>query len=75
MLIARLKWWANTLMAALVLPLCLFINGLRIALIGVVGEEYGRSAGLQFHDYSGYVTLLVCFFLLFKIARWLGWKD
>jgi len=75
MLIARLKWWANGLMVAVILPLCLFINGLRIALIGIVGEEQGRTAGLQFHDYSGYITLVVCFFLLFKFARLLGWKD
>ena len=75
MLIARLRWWANGAMLAIVLPLCLFINGLRISRIGIVGEEYGRTAGLQFHDYSGYITLLVCFFILFKIARWLGWKD
>lgn len=75
MLIARLKWWANGIMLAMILPLCLFINGLRIALIGVVGEERGRSAGLEFHDYSGYITLLVCFFILFKVAKVLGWKD
>lgn len=75
MLIARLRWWANGVMLALILPLCLFINGLRIALIGIVGEEYGKTAGLEFHDYSGYITLLVCFFVLFKVARLLGWKD
>jgi exosortase len=75
MLIARLRWWANGVMLVMILPLCLFINGLRIALIGVVGEEQGRSAGLQFHDYSGYITLLICFLILFKVARWLGWKD
>jgi exosortase/archaeosortase family protein len=75
MLIARLRWWANAIMLASVLPLCLFINGLRIGLIGIVGEESGRAAGLAFHDYSGYITLLVCFFILFKFARVLGWKD
>lgn len=75
MLIGNLKWWANLAMATLVLPLCLFINGLRIALIGVVGEMYGDDAGHKFHDYSGYITLIICFFILFKIARWLGWKD
>ncbi len=74
-LIAKLKWWGNLLMIGSILPLCLFINGLRIALIGVVGEEAGHSAGLQFHDYSGYLTLLVCFFILFKFAKVLGWKD
>lgn len=75
MMIARLNFWGNAIMVLMVLPLCLAINGLRIALIGVVGDLYGPDAGMKFHDYSGYITLLVCFFILFKIARWLGWKD
>lgn len=75
MMIANLKWWGNLAMVAVVLPLCVFINGLRIALIGMVGTTWGEDAGHTFHDYSGYITLIVCFFLLFKIARGLGWKD
>lgn len=75
MMIAKLNIWGNAIMALMILPLCLAINGLRIALIGVVGDLYGSEAGMQFHDYSGYITLLVCFFILFKIARLLGWKD
>lgn len=75
MLIAKLKFWGNFLMMTMILPLCLFVNGLRIALIGVVGDYWGQQAGHDFHDYSGYITLLVCFFILFKFARILGWKD
>ncbi len=75
MLVARLRLWANLTLAALVLPLALFFNGLRIAMIGMVGETWGDNAGRQFHDYSGYIMLLICFFSLFQIARWLGWKD
>lgn len=75
MLIGGLKWWANLVMVAAILPLCLFINGLRIAMIGAVGEAYGEQAGHTFHDYSGYITLIVCFFILFKLAKVLGWKD
>lgn len=75
-LIARLRWWANLiLLFAVPLPLALFINGLRIAMIGVVGVNWGTDAGHQFHDYSGYISLIVCFFILFKVARLLGWKD
>jgi exosortase/archaeosortase family protein len=74
-LIGGLRWWANLSMFALIVPLCLFVNGLRIALIGVVGDFYGHDAGMSFHDYSGYITLIVCFVILFKIARGLGWKD
>jgi exosortase len=75
LMIADLKWWGRAAMVALILPLCLFINGLRIALIGVVGGQYGDAAGHQFHDWSGWITLLVCFFILFKAARALGWKE
>ncbi len=74
-MIGGLKLWANQLMFAIALPFCLFINGLRIMLIGVVGDLYGSEAGHQFHDYSGYLTLILCFYLLFKFARVLGWKD
>ncbi len=74
-LIARKELSFNILMFMLVVPLCLFINGLRIALIGVVGELRGHDAATAFHDYSGYLTLLICFYILFKFARWFGWKD
>lgn len=74
-LIANLNWWRNLVLMGLILPLALGINGLRIALIGMVGELRGAEAGMAFHDYSGYITLVVCFFILFKIARLLGWKD
>lgn len=75
MMIAKLRWWGNLAMAVLLIPLALFINGLRIALIGVVGNEWGSEAGMKFHDYSGYITLIICFLILFKFARLLGWKD
>ena len=74
-LIARKEFSFNLLMFMLIVPLCLFINGLRIALIGVVGEMRGSEAAHTFHDYSGYITLLICFFILFKFARLFGWKD
>lgn len=74
-LIARLKVWANVIAIAMIPFLALLINGLRIALIGLVGETWGAEAGGKFHDYSGYITLIVCFIVLFKIFRWMGWKD
>ncbi len=74
-LIARLKTWANLVMLGMIPFLAILINGLRIALIGVVGELNGPEAAAKFHDYSGYITLVVCFIVLFKISRFLGWKD
>ena len=65
----------NVLMVAIIVPLCLLVNGLRIAMIGMVGELQGADAAAQFHDWSGYIMLLVCFFILFKFARLFGWRD
>jgi exosortase len=74
-MVGGLKWWGNLLMLISSFPLAIFINGLRIALIGFVGSQWGDEAGHKFHDYSGYITLVVCFILLFKFAKLLGWKD
>ncbi len=74
-LIARLPIWANAILVASILPMALFFNGLRIAMIGMVGDGIGPEAAVKFHDYSGFITLGICFFALFKFARALGWKD
>lgn len=74
MMLAKLNWWKNIVLVALVLPLCILINGLRIAMIGIVGGQFGPEAGHQFHDYSGYISLIVCFFLLKKITSLMGWN-
>ena len=72
---SKRKWWGNLSMLMAVVPLCLFINGLRIAMIGVVGNSFGPDAGHKFHDYSGIIGLVICFIILFKFAQLLGWKD
>jgi len=75
MLIAKLKVWANIVFAASIIPIALFINGLRIALVGVVGNAYGEGAGASFHDYSGYITIILCFILLDRWAKLLGYRK
>ncbi len=66
--------------------LALFINGLRIMLIGVVGEnsgssmiswmyKYGDDPGMVFHDWSGYITLVICFIVLNYITKFVEGKK
>lgn len=74
MYIAKLQWWANAFLAVFIIPFAILINGVRIAMIGVVGNTYGYDAGHQFHDYSGYISLVICIIVLQKVCRALGWK-
>lgn len=74
-LIGSGKLWQNIALVAIVLPFTLFINGMRIAMIGMVGNYFGPEAGHQFHDYGGYVSLVVCFILLRYITKLLGFKT
>jgi len=74
-IVARLRFWANFLLVALVLPLSLLVNGLRIMLIGLVGNQWGDSAAHTFHDYSGYIALVVCSVALYYLTRALGWRS
>ncbi len=60
------KRWTLFLATA---PLSLLINGLRIALIGVVGELFSTSSAQFFHDYSGFIVLILAFTFLFNFAR------
>ena len=72
MIVARLRWWGNAILVASILPLSLVVNSLRIVLIAYVGNTYGGEAGKRFHDYSGYISLVVCFLILMKLTRILG---
>lgn len=57
------------------LPLAVFVNAVRIALIGVVGECLGSSAAMTFHDWSGMISLVLCMAILFGTAKVLGCRT
>src|SRR5262249_6329281 len=65
----------NLALIGIVVPFTLFINGLRIAMIGVVGNYFGAEAGHELHDYGVYIALVICFILLRYITRMLGFKH
>lgn len=50
-------------------PLAVLVNGIRIALIGFVGELFGDQAAATFHDWSGFIVLIFGFMGLFSLAR------
>lgn len=62
------KWkrWTLFLSAA---PLAILVNGVRITLIGLVGELMSADAAHKFHDYSGFIVLIFGFMALFSIAK------
>ncbi len=67
------KWkrWALFLTT---IPLSLFINALRIAFVGIVGELISSHAASVFHDYSGFIVLTLAFLFLFNFSRVLKCK-
>ncbi len=71
MLTTPLKWWAHLVLASIAVPLSVLVNSFRIALIGVVGNSNGSEAGLAFHDYSGYIALILCFLVLWQLSKFL----
>jgi exosortase len=62
---ATWKRWTVFLITA---PLSLLLNGLRITFIGIVGELFGNKAAATFHDYSGFIVLIMAFFILYNLA-------
>jgi exosortase len=62
------KWKRWTLFITTI-PLSLFVNALRIAFVGIVGELISKQAAAVFHDYSGFIVLTLAFLFLFNFAR------
>jgi exosortase len=79
----QLGWWKNLILLALLYPIAVLMNGLRIAMVGVVGElvwvQQGQESAMYWgqltHDYSGYLFVFIAFLIFFGLARLLGWKQ
>jgi len=69
------RWWNRMLTVASALPLALVANSLRITLIAWVGESYGEKAMHSFHDWSGYIMLVVSFVALEFLSRLMGCRK
>jgi exosortase len=68
--VIRGTWWKKAILLAMSFPLSIFINSLRITMIGYAGFWTGSSEAMhKFHDYSGYIGLVICFVILFGIAK------
>lgn len=67
--------WKRWALFLCTIPLSLFINSLRIAFIGIVGELISKEAASWFHDYSGFIVLTLAFLFLFNFARVLNCKS
>jgi exosortase len=61
--------WKRWTLFLTTIPLSLVINALRITFIGIVGELMSSKAALTFHDYSGFIVLVMAFTFLFNFAR------
>lgn len=63
-------WWKKAVLVAFAVPLSVFVNSLRIAMIGYAGIWTGTADAMHdFHDWSGYLGLVICFVILFGFAR------
>ena len=68
--LVRSAWWKKGVLLALSFPLSVFINSLRITMIGYAGFWTGSAEAMhKFHDYSGYIGLIICFAILFGFAK------
>ena len=64
-------FWQKLLIFLSSIPLTIFMNSLRIGIIGIMVENWGTAMAEGFlHDFEGWVIFLVCMVLLF-IEMWL----
>ncbi|MBP6964197.1 MAG: exosortase/archaeosortase family protein [Armatimonadetes bacterium] len=68
-------WWGLILLVAITLPLSVFANAIRITMVCLVGQWRGAEAMHAFHDWSGYIVLLLVLMCLPFLARLFRCRD
>jgi exosortase len=61
--------WGKLVLVISTAPLSLFVNSVRIFMIALVGEFFGNEAMHAFHDYSGYLVLVLAFAVLWQLSK------
>lgn len=67
--------WGRLSLIAMVIPLSFVANSVRVLMIALVGEFMGEDAMHSFHDYSGYIVLIVAFAILIQFAKVVKCRD
>lgn len=62
-------------LVAMVIPLSFIANSVRVLMIALVGEYMGEDAMHAFHDYSGYIVLVIAFAILIQLAKVVKCRD
>jgi len=61
--------WGRVGIVLFAFPLALLANSTRVMLIALVGEFHGEDAMHSFHDWSGYIMLVVSFVSIELVSR------
>ncbi|HOK53674.1 MAG TPA: exosortase/archaeosortase family protein [Armatimonadota bacterium] len=69
------SWWKKAILAGVSFPLSIFINSLRVAILGLAGIWTGSAETVQsFHNYAGYFGLVLCAGVVILLARIMGMR-
>jgi exosortase len=66
--LAEGRKFSKSMLVILMFPFSIVLNAIRITMIALVGEKWGYETMQSFHDYSGYIMLLLAFALLWALA-------
>lgn len=61
--------WGKAVLLLSILPLSIILNSIRVTMIALVGEFISSEAMHSFHDWSGYIMLVLAFLILSLLAR------
>ncbi len=62
--------WRRGLLVAIMMPMTIVLNSLRITAVALVGNYWGAEAMMYFHDYfSGLLMIAASILILFLLAR------
>jgi exosortase len=67
--------WGRLSLVAMIPPLALITNSIRILVVALVGEYYGTDWMKIAHDYGGYVIVFISMIMLFYLGKVVRCRD
>lgn len=67
--------WGRLMLIAMIGPLALITNSVRVLVVAMVGYSYGKDWMTIVHDYGGYVIVFMSMGLLYLLAKVVKCRD
>ncbi len=71
--VLRVPWWEKVIILVSAVPIAVFSNVARITITGVLGVLINSQTGQRFHDWAGWVMMIIALLMIWGEMSLISW--